>query len=92
MRVVIDDSIAAQPAANSHNPAIKDGSPRPTSTAAQGRNSFTEDQAKGRLSKAGYTGVGKLTKDKDGVWRGTAMKNGAKINVGVDYKGDVVVR
>ncbi|USI73429.1 hypothetical protein [Sphingomonas morindae] len=80
----------AQPAATSHNPAIKNGAPTHTSGAAAGRNSFTQDQAKGRLEKAGYTGVGKLAKDKNGVWRGTAMKDGAKVSVGVDYKGDVV--
>jgi hypothetical protein len=89
---LLTSSAFAQQAATSHNPALKDGSPRPTSTAAAGRNSFTQDQAKGRLEKAGYTGVGKLTKDKNGVWRGAAMKDGAKANVGVDYKGDVVTR
>ena len=89
--MLLSGTAYAQTAAGSHNPALKDGSPHPTSAAAAGRNSFTQDQAKGRLAKAGYTGVGKLVKDKQGVWRGTAMKDGAKANVGVDYKGDVVV-
>lgn len=89
--LLLAGSAFAQTAATSHNPAIKDGAPHPTASAAKGHNSFTQDQAKGRLAKAGYTGVSKLTKDKDGVWQGTAMKDGAKANVGVDYKGDVVV-
>jgi hypothetical protein len=39
--------------------------------------------------KAGYSGVSKLAKDGAGVWRGSAMKNGAKVNVGLDYKGNI---
>ena len=80
----------AQTAANSHNPAIKDGSAHTTMAPAQGRNSFTEAQAQGRIAKAGYTGVSKLAKDNDGVWRGTAVKGGATVKVGLDYKGNVV--
>jgi hypothetical protein len=82
----------AQTATNSHNPAVKDSSAHKTAAPAQGRNSFTEAQAQGRIAKAGYTGVSKLTKDENGVWQGTAMKSGAKVNVGLDYKGNVAVR
>jgi hypothetical protein len=89
--LLLSGSAFAQTAATSHNPAIKDGTPHQTASAAKGRNSFTQEQAKGRLAKAGYTNVSKLTKDKDGVWQGTASKDGAQANVGVDYKGDVVV-
>ena len=28
-------------------------------------------------------------KDPNGVWQGTAMKGGAKVNVALDYKGNV---
>ena len=73
-----------------HNPAIKDSAPAKAPMAAEGRNSFTESQARSRLTKAGYTGVGALAKDKDGVWRGTATKGGAQVQVGLDYKGNVV--
>ena len=82
----------AQTDAGSHNPAIKDSSAHTTAAAAKGRNSFTESQAQGRITKAGYTGVSKLTKNENGVWQGTAMKDGAKVNVGLDYKGNVTVR
>ena len=30
-----------------------------------------------------------LTKGKDGVWRGTAMKGGTSVNVAMDFKGNV---
>ena len=75
--------------AGSHNPAVKDPTVATTQAAAKGRNSFTESQAKGRIAKAGYANVSKLTKNANGVWQGIAMKDGAKVNVALDYKGDV---
>ncbi|SEM97097.1 hypothetical protein SAMN05192583_1708 [Sphingomonas gellani] len=79
----------AQAHAGSHNPAVKDPTVRTTAAAAKGRNSFTESQARGRIAKDGYSGVSKLTKNANGVWQGTAMKGGAKVNVSLDYKGNV---
>lgn len=77
---------------HSHNPAIKDSSVARTKMSAHGANSFTEDQARGRIAKAGYTRVSKLVKDGNGVWRGTGMRGGKKVAVGLDYKGDVTTR
>jgi hypothetical protein len=57
--------------------------------ARQGANSFTKGQAQQHIVNAGYSSVSDLVKGKDGVWRGTAMKNGAPVNVGLDYKGNV---
>jgi len=74
----------------SHNPALKDGSPHTVASAAHGANSFTEDQARGRLEKAGFSRVTALKKDDHGVWRGMAYKGRSKVRVGVDYKGNVV--
>ena len=79
----------AQAGTGSHNPALKSPAPRATATPATGRNSFTRAQARRRIEKAGYAGVGTLTKDANGVWQGTATKGGAKVKVAVDYKGDV---
>ena len=42
----------------------------------KGANSFTEGQAKDRALAAGFTSVSSLVKDGDGIWRGTAMKDG----------------
>ena len=89
---LIGTGALAQTADPSHNPAIKSGEAVRVTAAAHGRNSFTEDQAQGRIAKAGYTDVSKLTKDKNGVWRGTAMRAGAQVKVGLDYKGDVTTR
>jgi hypothetical protein len=55
-----------------------------------GANSFTEGQAKSRLEANGYSNVTDLKKDENGVWRGSAMNAGAKVNVSVDYRGNIV--
>ncbi|WP_267381650.1 MULTISPECIES: hypothetical protein [unclassified Sphingomonas] len=81
----------AQADAGSHNPAVKNPTVHTTAMAARGRNSFTESQARGRIAKDGYTGISKLAKNQNGVWQGTAMKGGAKVNVALDYKGNVTV-
>lgn len=56
----------------------------------EGANSFTEGQAKDRLVAAGFTSVSSLAKDGDGIWRGSAMKDGKSVKVAVDFKGNVV--
>ena len=81
----------AQPDTGSHNPAVKHPAAHTTAMAAKGRNSFTESQARGRIEKAGYADVSKLAKNVNGVWQGTATKDGAKTNVALDYKGNVTV-
>lgn len=54
-----------------------------------GANSFTEDQARGAIENAGYTGVSALTQNEQGIWSGKATKGGAEVAVSVDYKGAV---
>jgi hypothetical protein len=56
----------------------------------KGANSFTEAQAKDRATAAGLTSVSSLVKDGDGIWRGTAMKDGKSTKIAVDFKGNVV--
>ena len=75
-----------------HNPAVKNSTAAPVAAPAAGANSFSQDQARGRLAKAGYTSVSALAKDSNGVWRGTAMRAGKKVQVGLDYKGNVTTR
>jgi hypothetical protein len=55
-----------------------------------GANSFTENQARDRVAAAGFNSVSALAKDANGIWRGTATKDGANVKVAVDYKGNVV--
>lgn len=61
----------------------------PSSALEKGSNSFTEGQAKSRLEAAGLTGVSELTKDDDGIWRGSANRRGKSVKVGLDYKGNI---
>jgi putative membrane protein len=54
-----------------------------------GKNSFTENQAKQRIEKSGFTSVSALTMDAQGIWRGTASKGAMTMKVGLDFKGNV---
>ncbi len=56
---------------------------------AKGANSFTKGQARKRIQRKGYSHVTSLAKDQDGVWRGTAQRDGQPVNVWLDYKGNV---
>ncbi|MFN3816555.1 hypothetical protein [Brevundimonas sp.] len=60
-----------------------------TDTQTQGANSFTEGQARGHIENAGYANVSALTLTDDGLWQGTATRNGETQNVSVDYRGAV---
>jgi len=74
----------------SHNPAVAATSDaNDTAAPAKGSNSFTEGQAKDRIAQRGYSNVGGLKKDDDGVWRGTAQHSGRPVPVWLDYKGNV---
>ena len=55
-----------------------------------GANSFTEGQARERISKAGFEDVQQLKKDDQGVWRGQAKKSGQQVGVALDYRGNIV--
>ena len=55
-----------------------------------GANSFTEAQARERLEAHGYANVTDLKLDDQQIWRGKAVKNGASVNVAVDYQGNIV--
>lgn len=54
-----------------------------------GANSFTENQVRERLETGGYSAVTGLRKDDQGIWRGTASRNGANVPVAVDYRGNI---
>ena len=71
------------------NPAVKSMHENNSSTPVMGANSFTMGEAKSAIQAKGYTHVAKLKKDKDGVWRGMATKDGQSGPVSVDYQGNV---
>jgi hypothetical protein len=71
------------------NPAVHTDSGNNSSAPVKGANSFTMSEAKSRIAAKGYTHVAALKKDGDGVWRGTATKDGQKVHVSLDYQGNV---
>ena len=58
----------------------------------KGANSFTEGEARSRLDRAGYKDAKDLKKDADGIWRGTATRDGKSVKVGLDFKGNVAAQ
>ncbi|MCJ2012742.1 hypothetical protein [Methylobacterium sp. J-076] len=75
--------------------ASPDGMPAGAHTNAKlepGANSFTEGEARSRLTKAGFTDPKDLKKDDGGIWRGTAMHGGKSVSVGLDFKGNVAAQ
>jgi putative membrane protein len=76
-----------EPAKN--NAAIKSVHTVDDGGAQSGANSFTRAQAREHIAKSGFTKISALTKDKQGVWRGTARKDGHTVHVGLDFKGNV---
>ena len=92
MMILAATAALAQKPANpdANTPAVNTpNSPKNPNAPVQGANSFTEGQAKSRIENNGYTNVGGLKKDDQGVWRGQATKGGKKVNVSVDFQGNV---
>lgn len=75
-----------------NTPAIVTPDTKSSGVLVEGENSFTEAQAKERIAEAGYTDVGALKLDEQGIWRGTASKGGTSMSVGLDYQGNVVAQ
>ena len=92
--LLISPAALAQPANPKGNtPAVNTpNSPPNPGAPVSGANSFTEGQAKSRIESSGYTNVSGLRKDDQGVWRGTATKDGRSVNVSLDFQGNVGVR
>jgi hypothetical protein len=73
-------------------PAVANTSTNNPGAPVAGANSFTRSQAMSRIEKAGYSNVNGLAKDKDGIWRGVASKDGTTVHVALDYQGNVVAK
>jgi len=54
------------------------------------RAAIAREDIEDRALAAGFTSVSSLVKDGDGIWRGTAMRDGKVVKLAVDYKGNVV--
>jgi hypothetical protein len=85
-------AVAQTADSNGETPAVATPDSKNATAPVEGENSFTEAQAMTRITEAGYTDVGALKLDDKGVWRGTAMKGGKSMQVGLDYQGNVVTQ
>ena len=74
------------------NSALKDPHSQKAGSPAAGHNSFTMGQARGHIEKAGFTVVTGLMKDHDGLWQGSARKDGKRVHVAMDFQGNVTAR
>jgi hypothetical protein len=72
--------------------ALAQATTKDTKAPEAGANSFTEAQAKDRIEKAGFSQVTGLKKDDQGIWRASASKGGAQVNVSVDFRGNVTTQ
>ena len=79
------------PANGPQNSAVNssDSSNRLAAGPVKGSNSFTEGEARSRIEKQGFTNVGALKKDDNGIWRGMGTKGGQQVAVALDYQGNV---
>jgi hypothetical protein len=85
-------AIAQTPPAAQNGPqnqAVKGVHENNAAAPVAGANSFTVAEARKQIEAKGYTRVAGLRKGKDGVWRGTASKDGKKGPISVDYQGNV---
>jgi hypothetical protein len=78
-----------QPPSQTAQPESDSAGPGNATPPAPGANSFAESQARKLIESEGYGNVSPLVNDSQGIWRGTATKSGARMNVSVDYKGHV---
>ena len=83
-------NINLAPARDPGVPAIKTDEANNPGAPVAGANSFTEEQAKARIEGRGYQNVALLKKDDNGIWRGTALKDGKEVQVSLDFQGNVV--
>jgi hypothetical protein len=74
------------------NAAVDTSDTAPGAAMAPGASSFTSTQAREAIEGQGYTDVGEMTQDSQGVWSATATKDGAQRTVSVDYRGEVTAR
>ena len=85
-------ALAVSTSAFAQTPAVKSPNANNPAAPVAGANSFTEGQAKSKIEANGYTNVSSVKKDDNGIWTGSANKGGQKVNVKVDFQGNVVTQ
>jgi hypothetical protein len=64
----------------------------PAAVAAQRQSGLSQEQASGLLQRQGYAGISDLRADPNSVWvwQADALKNGRRVRLGIDYRGNVL--
>lgn len=81
-----------KPTTSQKTPAIATPETSNPGAPVQGKNSFTEEQARTRLEKAGFKDITYLQIDAQGVWRASAVKDAKPVQVVLDYQGNIVAK
>ena len=94
LAIMASSAAAQNPPTNSGpgNNAVNSPSTSNPGAPVEGRNSFTEGQARSRIEANGFADVSGLQKDDTGVWRGKAKKDGKTVDVALDFQGNVVAK
>lgn len=68
------------------------GMVNPAEASAQRQSGLTAADARDLLQQQGYTGINDLHADPNsiGVWQADALKDGRRVRVGIDYRGNVL--
>lgn len=74
------------------NPAIDTDETSQQAALTPGANSFTEEQAREAIAKQGYTAIGTMSQNENGIWSAPATMAGVQSTVSVDYKGVVTAQ
>ncbi|ERI16083.1 hypothetical protein FHW72_002109 [Ochrobactrum sp. RC6B] len=77
------------PAPNANAPTSATPTTHDDKAPDAGQNSFTEEQATERFTKAGYTGISNLKLNDKGLWEASAMKGAETVMVTLDADGNV---
>jgi hypothetical protein len=84
-----EEQTAAPPASSRQRKRVQQD---PAATAAQQQSGLSEVQARGALQQQGYASVGTLEAQPNSVWvwQADAMKNGRRVRLGIDHRGNVL--
>lgn len=85
-------AIAQDSGTDAETPAVATPDSTNPDAPVPGKNSFTENQARERITEAGYSDVKDLKLDEQGFWNAMATKDQKEVHVLMDYQGNVVAK
>lgn len=80
------------PSEEPQTPAVTTPGEKNPRAPVPGENSFTEDQAKERLTEEGFSNIMNLQLGEDGIWRAEAARDGQPVKVLLDFQGNITTQ